>query len=437
MGKIGLIIQREYFSRVKKKSFIIMTIVGPLLMAALFIVPIILAESQTDYKKILVLDQSTLFLDSFSPTESMEFEYLSPETDLEEAKEMVDGSENYALLYVPVGKTGGLGFIETSVQMYTRKQPSLSATNYMRRSMERDLQRMKLEAKGIDMEIIESTKTAIGISTLIIGDDGSEEKGNAKRSMGIGFIGGIAIYMFIFIYGVQVLKGIIEEKTSRIVEVIISSVKPMQLMMGKIIGIASVGLTQFLLWIILTVAIVTVAQVALLPDIDPAAMAQNAPMQMSDSEEMAVGMMETINSINFPLIIGMFLFYFLGGYLLYASLFAAVGAAVDSEADTQQFMMPITIPLILSFVVGTSVIENPDGPLAFWFSVIPLTAPVVMMIRIPFGVPVEELALSAGLLVAAFIGTTYLASRIYRVGILMYGKKVTYGELFKWLRYKS
>ena len=305
--------------------------------------------------------------------------------------------------------------------------------------MERDLQRMKLEAKGIDLDVIESAKTYISLSTLILGEDGTEEEGNAERSMGLGFIGGILIYMFIFLYGVQVLRGVIEEKTSRIVEVIISSVKPVQLMMGKIVGIAAVGLTQFVLWVVFTLILVSVAQGLFLPDnLDPEMIAQGSPaMQMSDSEELAMGMMDTIANINFPLIIGMFLFYFMGGYLLYASLFASVGAAVDSEADTQQFMMPITIPLILSFVVGSSIIENPDGAVAFWFSMIPLTSPVVMMIRIPFGVPVHELIMSMSFLILGFLGTNWLAARIYRVGILMYGKKVNYAEILKWLRYKG
>ncbi len=440
MNRIFLIIQREYLSRVKKKSFLIMTFVGPILMAALFVVPALLANQDSEQEHVLVLDKSTMFLSALEENSKVIFTYLPDDTSLDSAKEMVDGKKNYALLYIPMSETGSMAFLEENIQLYTKKQPSLGITGNLRRQMEKEIQRRKLAAKGIDFEMIDSVKSDIDLSTLILGEDGNEKEGSAERSMGLGFIGGLLIYMFIFIYGVQVMRGVIEEKTNRIVEVIISSIKPFQLMLGKIIGIAAVGLTQFLLWVILTIALVSVVQMAFLPDpMDTAEIANGAgqTMQLSESQETARDIMDGIQAINFPLIIGMFLFYFLGGYLLYSSLFAAVGSAVDGEADTQQFMMPITIPLILSFVVGSSIIDNPDGPLAFWFSIIPLTSPIVMMIRIPFGVPVPELLLSMSLLVLGFLGTTWLAARIYRVGILMYGKKVNYAELLKWIRYKG
>jgi ABC-2 type transport system permease protein len=273
--------------------------------------------------------------------------------------------------------------------------------------------------------------------------------------MVVGYVGSIMIYMFIFLFGAQVMRGVIEEKTSRIIEVIISSVKPFQLMMGKIIGVALVGLTQFLLWIAFTFIIITAVQTAFpqqfkktqtkeasitgksvaLPN-ETAPTAPNTITADTGNDDMNE-IFEAFSSINLPVMIMAFLFYFLFGYLLYAALFAAIGAAVDNETDTQQFMLPITVPLILSLVVAQTVIQNPESPLAFWLSMIPLTSPVIMMVRIPFGVPTWEIALSAGLLILGFLGTTWLAAKIYRTGILMYGKKSNYRELWKWIRYKG
>jgi ABC-2 type transport system permease protein len=279
------------------------------------------------------------------------------------------------------------------------------------------------------------------------------KKTSSGFTTGIGFIAGFLIYMFIFIYGAQVMRGVMEEKTSRIVEVIISSVKPFELMLGKIIGVALVGLTQFLLWVVLTTCIYTVVTATLfkgestekkveqlIQSRTPAAMQM---MEMDSSSvsqnNWAVEVTDAINNTNFPFIIAMFIFYFLGGYLLYSALFAAIGAAVDSETDTQQFMLPITIPLIVSFIMVQYVILNPHGNIAFWFSMIPFTSPIIMMVRIPFGMENHygEVALSMMCLIAGFIFTTWLAGRIYRTGILMYGKKVNYRELARWLFYKG
>jgi len=248
------------------------------------------------------------------------------------------------------------------------------------------------------------------------------------------------IYMFIFMFGAQVLRGVMEEKTNRIIEVMVSSVKPFQLMMGKIVGIAMVGLTQFLLWIVLTFGLVSVFQLAFAdqmprPEVRMAAGQQAESINAAGNAEIA-RVFEIINSIQYDVILISFLFFFLGGYLLYASLFAAVGSAVDSESDTQQFMMPITIPLILGFIVANMAITDPDGQLALWFSMIPFTSPIVMMARIPFGVPIEQIWISGALLILGFVFTTWLAARIYRTGILMYGKKVSYRELWKWITYR-
>jgi ABC-2 type transport system permease protein len=276
----------------------------------------------------------------------------------------------------------------------------------------------------------------VSISTLRLTDKG-EESGSAGASYGVGMFGSILIYLFIFLYGVQVMRGVIEEKNNRIVEVIISSVRPFQLMMGKIVGIALVGLTQFVLWVVLTMAINGVISQKMMTDKSSVSATEiSAQANANVDNEMMTDVLSAVNTINFPLLIGTFLFYFLAGYLLYSALFAAIGSAVDSEAETQQFMFPVTIPLIFSFVLASSaVVNNPDGPIAFWLSMIPLTSPVVMMVRIPFGVPAWQLITSMILLILGFIGTVWLAAKIYRTGILMYGKKVTFKEMLKWLKY--
>jgi ABC-2 type transport system permease protein len=330
--------------------------------------------------------------------------------------------------------------------------------------MAKQVEELKLEAKIRDLklsgdaklttdDILRSIKASVDISTIKIGDEGREEKSYPEVSMILALFSGILIYFFIFMFGSQVMRGVIEEKTNRIIEVIVSSVKPFQLMMGKITGIGLVGLTQFLLWVLFTGAIVTVvtssfSTKAKSPDVTRQLLNQDhrgqTAMQLPNAADSTIvsgeesnEVINAIESIDFPVMIGMFLFYFLFGYLLYAALFAAVGSAVDSEADTQQFMLPLTVPLILSIVMAQYVIQEPQGPVAFWFSVIPFTSPVIMMIRIPFGVPYLQIILSMVLLIAGFLGATWMAAKIYRTGILMYGKKVSYKELWKWLRYKN
>ena len=267
---------------------------------------------------------------------------------------------------------------------------------------------------------------------------GEDEQTNTTAATMVGFISAVLIYMFIFMYGVQIMKGVMEEKSNRIVEVIISSVKPFELMMGKVLGVAAVSLTQFLAWIILSFGVTTaISSFSNVEDfrkdkIEETLMTTN---NVDDAMNMNA-IMTGIDSINFPLVIGCFLFFFLAGYLIYAAMFAAVGAAVDNDTDTQQFMLPITVPMIVAFMVMQGVMSDPESPMAFWFSMFPLTSPIVMMVRIPFGIPVWELLLSMTLLILCFIGAIWFASKIYRVGILMYGKKVSYKEIGKWLFYK-
>jgi ABC-2 type transport system permease protein len=438
-----LILQREYLSRVKKKSFIIMTILGPLLMATLMIAPVLIAKyADDDVNRILIVDEKPeLFTTTMPNSVSVIFE--NTRLSLDSAKKQFDKEKYYGILYMPADIVRNPG----GAMLFTQKQANLSVTEYIESTLEKQIEEDKLKAEGIKKETLDAIKTSVDLKTLTF----KGEENSAALASAVGLIGALLIYLFVFLYGVQVMRGVIEEKTNRIVEVIISSVKPFELMMGKIVGIALVGLTQFLLWIILTFGITTVASSMLMNskmDVQkiaakqtPASLDPEAMKELGvNAEKKPEGMEKVfmyIDNINFPLIVACFLIYFLGGYLLYSALFAAIGAAVDNETETQQFMLPVTIPLILAFVVAQSVIQNPDSTMAFWFSIIPLTSPVVMMVRIAFGVPAWELTLSISLLVLGFVGATWLAAKIYRTGILLYGKKVTYKELMRWLFYKG
>lgn len=421
MHKIWLIIKREYLVRVRKKAFIVMTIVGPLLMAALLIVPTYLAEESQELRNIAIEEDGFEFTNQLEDNEFLHFSKI-PQEKATLLKEGFTESNYYALLHIE----------ENNFTLYSNQQISLSVSNGIENQLEKIIEHQKLKAAGIDLTILESAESTVNITTKIISEDGNTTNSQAEASMGIGFICGILIYMFIFMYGTMVMRGVIEEKTSRIVEVIISSVKPFQLMMGKILGVALVGLTQFVLWILLTFAIATIAEL-LFMDASSMTTELNAAQQSVLLSEIS----SLTGGINLIQIFVSFLFYFLAGYLMYSSLFAAVGSAVDAEADTQQFVLPITIPLILSFILIQPIMENPDGTLAFWMSIIPFTSPVIMMVRLPFGVANWELALSVGILISSFILTTWFAGRIYRTGILMYGKKASYKELWKWLSYKA
>ncbi|MBI9054203.1 MAG: ABC transporter permease [Bacteroidales bacterium] len=451
MNKIKLIISREYLTRVKKKSFLVMTLLGPILFAAMMIVPAWLASREdTEVRNIAVVDSSGIFINRIEDTEYIKFEYLQNKS-IDEVRKEFPESEYYAVLQILPSIT----YEPSAVHLFSNTQPSFSIKSHIANSMEKELRNQKLRANGIDENVLKSIKSDVSIRTIQWTDDGEEKESSTEVNMAIGYASGFLIYFFIFLFGAQVMRGVIEEKTNRIVEIIISSARPFQLMMGKIVGIALVGLTQFLLWIVLTFIILTGVKTAFFPELGTQnaqdIVKQEVVVQDLFGQE-NIPQVETIQpqnfdkfssilnaakSIDYGVLFGSFIFFFLGGYLLYGSLFAAIGAAVDNETDTQQFMLPITIPLILGIVVMMNVVQNPDSPIAFWFSIIPFTSPIVMMVRIPFGVPYWELALSMGLLVITFIGSVWLAGKIYRTGILMYGKKTSYKELWKWLRYKS
>ena len=441
MNKTLLIIKREYLSRVKKKSFIIMTILGPILMAATIILPAFLADwSEATHKRVAVLDETEWFYEKFDDQENITFYYLTD--DLETSKEKTISQKGDLLLYIPRTELN----IPVNAELFSVKQPGLHITSYIRSVMKTEIENKKLLASGIDPEVLKSTKVHINLATIRIEEGGIEKKSNTEVEVGLSIFAGILIYFFIFMFGAQVLKGVMEEKSSRIVEVIISSVKPTQLMLGKIIGIALVGLTQFFLWIILTGVFLGIFQAGIFQgDMQDSLMPfsksnpmveQTAPAgSPAEIDEFAM-VTEIINGINFRVMIFSFIFYFLGGFLLYASLFAAIGGAVDQDADTQQFMLPVSIPLVFSVMMVGVITSQPDGPLALWMSFIPFTSPVIMMMRIPFGVPMWQIWTSAALLITGFIATTWMAGKIYRTGILMYGKKVNYAEIWKWLRNK-
>ena len=421
MNKTFLIIKREFLVRVKKKSFIIMTLLAPILMASLIIVPVLVTDSGQQKRLIGIYENTTSFAKEIEDSENIHFTVFD-NMQMDEFIKDPEGSNYYALLKIE----------NDSYSIYSNQQVGLNLRKSIEKQLEQISERNKLKQAGINLEIIEQAKTNINIETKIITSEGNTTSSSTEASIGIGFITGILIYMFIFMYGTMVMRGVIEEKTNRIVEIIISSVKPFQLMIGKILGVALVGLTQFILWIVLTIIISSIAEIIFF---DTTEITNNI-----DSVDQSVILNEftrLTGGINLMLIFVSFLFYFLFGYLMYSALFAAVGSAVDAEADTQQFMLPITIPLIFSFILIQPVMDNPDGILAFWLSIIPLTSPIIMMARLPFGVESWQLLLSMILLILGFIFTTFIAGKIYRTGILMYGKKISYKELWKWLTYKG
>ncbi len=437
MRNIFLVISREYLVRVRKKSFLIMTILGPLLFAGFYAAVIWISVGAVDNKVIQVVDESHLFSNEFKNTESLTFNYL--DTSIDSAKIKFSKSGANALVYIPKDVIKR----PKDVRIYAAKNVSMDLKSDIEKTIEREIENIKLSQAGITHKILEDSRVNVQSETISLSDAG-EKKSSSGAATAIGMICGFLIYLSVLIYGTQVMRSITEEKTNRIVEVIISSVRPYQLMMGKIIGVALVGLTQFLLWIILTIGITSATSGIMtnrMDTITTAVTSQQGAEAGKISQAMAASspineVLGAVNSLNLVLIIGCFLFYFIGGYLLYSAMFGAVGAAVDNDSDTQQFMMPITMPIIFSFVFAQFVIRDPDGSLAFWTSIIPFTSPVVMMVRIPFGVPTWEIALSMGLLILGFVVTIWVAARIYRVGILMYGKKVTYKELVKWVFYK-
>jgi ABC-2 type transport system permease protein len=453
MSKIGKIIGREYITRVRKRTFIVMTILGPILFAAFMIAPYKLANMEDRDQKIIAvveLDRENNpvpeagfeFKNSIPSKENLQFDYLS-NVDTSTIRRLIEFSGYYGVLVL---NHDLLDKREATIEFFTSKQPSIGIEMHISQAIESFLFEKNLALYNLSPDEIKSLKSRVDIKTNKLDREGFKEQKLTDVKRAIGYAAGFMVYFFIFFFGAQVMRGVIEEKTNRIIEVIITSVTPFQLMTGKIVGIALVGLTQFFAWIVLTVGIY---QVAVFTFIQPPLQVHEVQQQLQginlpsgNPQELAeasgiTAIIASIDPLFYLYMLGTFLFFFIGGYLLYGAMFAAIGSAVDSETDTQQFMLPVTIPLILSIIVMINAITNPEGQLVFWFSIIPFTSPVVMMARVPFHPPIAELILSMVLLVATFVAMTWLAGKIYRTGILMYGKKVSYRELLKWLRYKD
>lgn len=436
--KIGIIIQREYLTRVKKRSFIILTILAPLFFAALMFIPALLATNSDKFDKkrtIAVCDETTMFRGKFESTELNNF--VTESRDIEELKKMVREEIYDAVLYIPATTLN----IPVNAELISTSQLSMSLTSYIKTTMKQVVEHQKLLASGIDPAIVKASTANINIQSIRLNeDDGTEKKSYSEFEYILGIILSLITYLVIFMFGGQVLRGVIEEKTNRIIEVIISSVKPFELMLGKIIGLALVGLTQFLLWIVLTMAIYGAVSLFLpVPEAfsTGSVMTEQIAESQAQSEQQVVlqEVVNIVNSINLKGILICFLFYFIGGYFLYAAMFAAVGSAVDNETDSQQFTTPISLLLVIPMVCSTVIANAPDSAFSVWLSMIPFTSPVAMMLRIPFGVPYWQIILSISMLFVTFIIVTWFAAKIYRTGILMYGKKVSWNEIFRWIRY--
>ena len=539
MSKISKIIQREYITRVRKKSFIVMTILGPILFAALMVAPMLISKlDDGTERKIAVVDSSSIFdytkilkevtlinthqlqkdvkvLNTKAVQYNDEFKTLADrlhsivnqrdgnlveniqialkssisslqskavltksqadsiyarhaayydllikqfesirgkipddpsakfvyvDMSFEQTKQTLNDEIYHAVVYIPSNILSS-----QQIQVYSKKAVSMSLRSHIRTNIERAVENQKMVEVGISLEDMSRIKTKINTQTIRVTEEGDTKESRPEIAMIIGYISGFLIYFAIFMFGSLVMRGVIEEKSNRIVEIILSSVKPFQLLLGKIVGVGLVGLSQFVLWIVLTFALVQVAGTILMPTkvdivqqqaqemLEGGSMQSIQPVIDDATPDISV-IFESLSDVNFPLIIGMFLFYFVGGFLLYGALFAAVGSAVDNEADTQQFMIPITIPLIIALIVMLNVMQNPESQVAYWLSIIPFTSPIVMMVRLPYGVPVFEIITSVVLLIGAFVFTTWLAGKIYKTGILMYGSKVSWKELWKWIR---
>lgn len=439
MNKIKIIIEREYLTRVRKKSFIIMSILAPFLVVALMVIPAWLTSLETGQTVIQVVDEGNL-LNGLTEIDNIKLVYPI-QNNIKEAKEnLKEKSKEFdALLLIPKTITSEN---TEGVILLADKNISIQLESKIEREIAKKLEEKKLVKLGMNPILIKEAKTNVKLSIAPLYS--TETRTDSVVASIVAYLSAVMIYFFIFLYGAQVMRGVMEEKTNRIVEVIISSVKPFELMLGKIIGVACVAFTQFLIWIVLGLVLFFVISSVfslennMTQEEAQAIIAQSGGMANQLETTLKVqNILETVQTLNFPLIICAFGFYFIMGYLVYGALYGAVGAIVDNQTDTQQFMLPLTIPLITAIGIIGLVVNDPDGTVAFWASMFPLTSPIIMMVRIPFEPPLWEVALSMVILFVTFLGTTWMVGRIYRVGILMYGKKPSYREVSKWLFYKA
>lgn len=441
MHKILLIVQREYFTRVRKRSFLLTTFLVPIFFIGMYVGIIFLTKKSFDetHSTVYIVDQEGTTANKLKSDNSIT--YIKSNKDLQQQLSILkEENSNTNILVIPSDF-----YDKQKVEFLSSGKPNINAQNEIKASLGNIVRNQRFERMGISVDSVESINTKVELSSKEITADGKSKDSHTEVAMGIALALSVLVYISLFLYGSQVMRGIIEEKSNRIIEVIISSVKPFQLMMGKIFGIGLVGLTQFILWILLSVMLAgaaslffvskeELAQQVLENKIAPS----NEGLVYHETNGISVEFWEIFQSINFSEIIICFFIFFLGGYLIYSALFAAVGSAVDSETEASQFTMPITMPLLLTYALSFGVLLNdPHGTVATWLSFIPFTSPIAMLVRIPFGVPTWQIVLSASLLIGGFVFTTWIASRIYRVGILMHGKKANLKEIIKWFRYKS
>ncbi|MBU3822434.1 ABC transporter permease [Flavobacteriaceae bacterium XHP0103] len=437
MNHLPLIIKREYLTKVRNKSFIIMTILSPIIMIVLISVVAYLSQLNNDKQRtISVLDESGLVEDTFEDTENTKYDILQDIT-LNTAKALVKETSNYGLLHI--GKLDSIQTEPAHLEFYSEESPSLSLISDLENILEERLTDIRLQKEGVDIEKIKTSRAVVNIAQESF-EGKKTSKVDSVVKLIFGGAAGYLLFMFIIIYGNMIMRSVIEEKTSRIIEVIISSVKPVQLMLGKIIGTSLAGITQFLIWIVLGgILMVVVSSVFGIDFAQVQSPQQQVMQQAMENTEVNMMVQDVLTAFyNLPItnLIFAFIFFFVSGYLLYSSLYAAIGAAVDNETDTQQFMLPIIMPLILAVYIGFfTVIEDPHGTISTVFSFIPFTSPVVMLMRIPFGVPIWQQLVSLLILIGTFVLIVWFAAKIYRVGILMYGKKPSYKELIKWIKY--
>lgn len=434
MNKIGLIIQREFLTRVRKKSFTIMAIMGPFLFGIGLIVPLWLGTYSKEEKVIEVFDNTGYFQYKLPAASDVKFAYFNGNPDQRLAGFLA--SDHYALLHIPkIDLKNPQG-----ITLYSKSRPSPEIKFYLEKILNQALSLEKIKQSGLDEKILKDLEADISIQSKSILEDWQDE-GELTASVVVALFSSILILFFIILYGGQVMRGVIEEKTNRIIEVMVSTVKPFELMMGKILGIALVSLAQFTIWISLTAAIAfyinskyeRVFQMYSDENIETT-LKTNPQLDVKKATELNA-VMNAIQSVDYTRILIVFLFYFVVGYLLYSALFASIGSAVDVETDTQQFVFPLIAPLMFCIVMATNIVLNPHDSLAYWLSMIPFTSPVAMMLRLPFGVPVSELLASMAILLMSFIIITWVAGKIYRIGILMYGKKATLTEMIRWTFY--
>jgi ABC-2 type transport system permease protein len=441
MNKILLIIQREYITRVRKKSFWIASILVPILIAGVYAIPLYLFLNSNDSKTVEVIDESALFKNKLQSEEDLSFKFIN--LSFEKAKEKLYQSDADIIVDIPKDILDN----PNGVKMIGKKSIGLSTQYSIQGKIQTELRNIKLQRANIDLKILEENKVNVNAQTFTLSEDGGEQSSSSTGAMILAGVFGMILYISTLLYGSQVMNGVIEEKSNRIIEVMISSVRPFQLMMGKIIGVGLVGLTQFLLWGVLTFGASSVTTSIMsskvkekIETLQKSGAGKDEIKKYQDSVKDSnplSSVSQTVENISLAKIIICFFLFYIGGYLLYSSLFAAIGSAVENASEAQQFMFPVTIPIILSFILAQVIIQKPDSPIAFWASIFPLTAPIDMMVRLPFGVPNWELALSFVMLVLGFFGTTWFAGKVYRVGILMYGKKPSWKEIAKWVFYKG